>query len=211
MLVRSRSTHGSKRKRRFSARGDAGTLARAIDRRLDAAAEKPDRLLIYVDQWEELYAMAPPAEDKERLRQHSDEVEKFIALLLAATSAAGSRASVVMTVRADFYNPLIRNPRLAALLPKQQVNIPPMSRDDLRAAIETPAKTAGLSFAPPRARRPDPRRCRTGGRPAAAAPVRAQGDLGESARAIGSPPKPTPRSAALRARSKRRRRTPTSG
>ena len=133
----------------FLCAGDAGALARAIDRRLDAAAEKPDRLLIYVDQWEELYAMAPPAEDKERLRRHSDDVEKFIALLVAATSAAGSRASVVLTVRADFYNPLIRNPRLAALLPKQQVNIPPMSRDDLRAAIETPAKTAGLSFAPP--------------------------------------------------------------
>ena len=53
-----------------------------------------------------------------------------------------------MTVRADFYNPLIRSPLVAARLPKQQVNIPPMSRDDLRAAIETPAKTAGLSFAP---------------------------------------------------------------
>ncbi len=95
MLARPRSTHSSKRKRRFSRAGDAGALARTIDRRLDAAAEKPDRLLIYVDQWEELYAMAPPAEDKERLRRHSDEVEKFIALLLAATSGAGSRASVV--------------------------------------------------------------------------------------------------------------------
>ena len=52
-------------------------------------------------------------------------------------------------MRADFYNPLIRNPLLAALLPKQQVNIPPMSLDDLRAAIVTPAKTARLTFAPP--------------------------------------------------------------
>ncbi len=93
--------------------------------------------------------MAPPPEDKERLEQHSADVEKFIELLVAAASGAGSRASVVLTVRADFYNPLIRNPLIAALLPKQQVNIPPMSRDDLRSAIETPAKTAGLSFAPP--------------------------------------------------------------
>ena len=124
-------------------------LARTVDRRLDAAPEKPDRLLIYVDQWEELYAMAPPSEDKERLKQHSADVEKFIALLVAAATGARSRASVVLTVRADFYNPLIRNPLLAALLPKQQVNIPPMGRDDLRSAIETPAKTARLSFAPP--------------------------------------------------------------
>jgi energy-coupling factor transporter ATP-binding protein EcfA2 len=129
--------------------GDADKLARVVDRRLDSAPEKPDRLLIYVDQWEELYAMAPAPEEKERLKQHSADVERFIELIVAATGA-GSRASVVMTVRADFYNPLIRNPRLAAFLPKQQVNIPPMSRDDLRSAIETPAKTARLSFAPPR-------------------------------------------------------------
>ena len=93
--------------------------------------------------------MAPAQEDKERHEQHSADVETFIELLVGAASGAGARASFVMTVRADFYNPLIRNPHLAALLPKQQVNIPPMSRDDLRSAIETPAKTAGLSFAPP--------------------------------------------------------------
>ncbi len=129
--------------------GDAEMLARIVNDRLDAAPEqeKQDHLLIYVDQWEELYAMAPPAEDKEGVEKHAADVEKFIALLVAASAKA--RASVVLTVRADFYNPLIRNPRLATLLPKQQVNIPPMSRDDLRLAIETPAKTAGLSFAPP--------------------------------------------------------------
>ena len=56
---------------------------------------------------------------------------------------------MVLTVRADFYNPLIRNPLLSALLPRQQVNIKPMRPDELRSAIETPAKKAGLSFAPP--------------------------------------------------------------
>ena len=129
--------------------GDAETLARIVDNRLNAAPEKPDRLLIYVDQWEELYAMAPATEDKGRLAQHSADVERFVELLVAAASDTGSRANVVMTVRADFYNPLIRNPLIAALLPKQQVNIPPMSRNDLRSAIETPGRTAELSFAPP--------------------------------------------------------------
>jgi hypothetical protein len=93
--------------------------------------------------------MVPAPEDEERFRQHSADVERFIQLLVTAASGLGSRARVVLTVRADFYNPLIRDPRLAALLPKQQVNIPPMSRNDLRAAIEAPAKTARLSFAPP--------------------------------------------------------------
>jgi Tol biopolymer transport system component len=133
----------------FYGAGDAETLTRIVDRRLDAAPEKPDRLLIYVDQWEELYAMAPAPEEKERLKQHSGDVEKFIELMVASASGARSRVSVVLTVRADFYNPLIRNPLLSALLPRQQVNIPPMRREDLRSAIETPAKKAGLSFAPP--------------------------------------------------------------
>src|SRR6185503_3002051 len=34
--------------------GDDGKLSRIVRSRLDAAPEKPDRLLIYVDQWEEL-------------------------------------------------------------------------------------------------------------------------------------------------------------
>src|SRR5271166_6200452 len=127
--------------------GDADKLARMVNDRLDAAPEKPDRLLIYVDQWEELYAMAPPAEDKDGVQKHADDVGKFIGLLLAASAKA--RATVVLTVRADFYNPLIRNPLLSTLLPRQQMNIKPMRPDELRSAIETPAKKARLSFAPP--------------------------------------------------------------
>jgi energy-coupling factor transporter ATP-binding protein EcfA2 len=99
---------------------DAETLARIIEARIDGAPEheRLDRLLVYVDQWEELYAMAPPAEDKDGVPKHSGDVEKFIALLVAASARA--RASVVLTVRADFYNPFIRNPLLGVLLPGQQ-------------------------------------------------------------------------------------------
>jgi TPR repeat protein len=128
--------------------GDADKVARIVSDRLDATPERPDRLLIYVDQWEELYAMAPATEDNERVRQHSADVERFIALLVAATTGR-SRASVVLTVRADFYNPLMRSPSISALLPRQQVNIPPMRSGDLRSAVQTPAQKAGLSFAPP--------------------------------------------------------------
>ncbi len=71
--------------------GDAEKLARIVNRRLDAAPEheRLDRLLIYVDQWEELYAMAPPAEDKDAQR-HAGDVEKFIALLVAASGKSAS-------------------------------------------------------------------------------------------------------------------------
>jgi TIR domain len=72
--------------------GDAGKLARIVNDRLESAPEKADRLLIYVDQWEELYAMAPTSEDSEQRNQHSSDIEKFIALLVSAASA-GSRSS----------------------------------------------------------------------------------------------------------------------
>jgi hypothetical protein len=128
--------------------GDAEKLARIIERRLDAAAERPDRLLIYIDQWEELYAMAPALDDKQ-YAQHAEDVGKFIALIVAATAGQRARARVVLTVRSDFYNPLIQNPSIGPLLPRQQVNIPPMTEDDIRIAIVAPAKKAGLSFSPP--------------------------------------------------------------
>jgi energy-coupling factor transporter ATP-binding protein EcfA2 len=129
--------------------GDADKLARIVNDRLDAAPDKPDRLLIYVDQWEELYAMAPTTEDAGQRNEHSSDVDKLIALLVGAAAGQKSRATVVLTVRADFYNPLIRDALLSKLLPRQQVNIPPMSPNNLRAAIETPATKAGLSFDPP--------------------------------------------------------------
>ncbi len=129
--------------------GNTDMLARIVNKRLEAAPEKPDRLLIYVDQWEELYAMAPAQEDEAGHQQHSRDVERIISLLVAAASDPRSRATVVLTIRADFYNPLIRHALVSALLPRQQVNIPPMRSSDLRSAIEKPAKRAKLGFAPP--------------------------------------------------------------
>ena len=53
--------------------------------------------------------MAPATEDVEQRNRHSSDVEKFIELLVAAASNHKSRATVVLTVRADFYNSLIRD------------------------------------------------------------------------------------------------------
>ena len=46
--------------------GDPELLSHMIREELDQAEGKPDRLLLYIDQWEELYAQAPPSSDKER-------------------------------------------------------------------------------------------------------------------------------------------------
>src|SRR5262249_59953347 len=109
--------------------GDPELLSHMIHQELDQAEGKPDRLLLYVDQWEELYAQAPSGSDKERAAQHAAEVKRFIDLLLNAARAAP--VAVVGTVRADFYDPLIGHPQVRALLPTRQVLLAAMSRSEL--------------------------------------------------------------------------------
>jgi hypothetical protein len=74
-----------------------GTVAQQYLKRSEG---QPDRLLLYVDQWEELYAQASGAE-----QSHRDDAGRFVQLLLNATQFPFIR--VVATVRADFYDPLI--------------------------------------------------------------------------------------------------------
>jgi len=71
-----------------------------IREQLDQAEGKPDRLLLYIDQWEELYAQAPSSSDKEQATQHAADVTRFIDLLLtAARSAPVAVAGTVVVTR----------------------------------------------------------------------------------------------------------------
>jgi energy-coupling factor transporter ATP-binding protein EcfA2/tetratricopeptide (TPR) repeat protein len=124
--------------------GDPELLSFMVRQELNQAEGKPDRLLLYIDQWEELYAHALSSNDRERGR---DDVSPFIDLLLNATQTAP--ATVVATVRADFYDPLIGHPEIRILLPTRQVLLAKMSRSELECTIIEPAKKVGLAFNPP--------------------------------------------------------------
>ena len=129
--------------------GDPELLSRMIRQELDRSEGKPDRLLLYIDQWEELYAQAPsPSLEKDRAARHAADVSRFIDLLLNASQSAP--VSVVATVRADFYDPLISHQKIRALLPTRQVVLGLMSRADLESTIVEPAKMLGLTFDPPK-------------------------------------------------------------
>ena len=127
--------------------GDPELLSHMIRQELDQAEGKPDRLLLYIDQWEELYAQAPSSSDKERAAQHAADVNRFIDLLLNAARTAP--VTVVATVRADFYDPLIGHQEIRSLLPTRQVLLGSMSRSELERTIVEPAKKVGLAFDPP--------------------------------------------------------------
>jgi energy-coupling factor transporter ATP-binding protein EcfA2 len=128
--------------------GEPELLCHMIREELDRSEGKPDRLLLYIDQWEELYAQVPyPSVDKERAGRRAADVDRFIDLLLSASRSAP--VSVVATVRADFYDPLISQQKIRALLPTQHVLLGAMSRAELESTIVEPAKIVGLTFDPP--------------------------------------------------------------
>jgi formylglycine-generating enzyme required for sulfatase activity len=92
------------------------------------------RLLLVVDQWEELYTLARD-EPARRL---------FIDELLDASGAAA--CSVVLTLRGDFVGQALAYRPLADRLQDAQVNLGPMTRPELEQAITAPADKVGLSF-----------------------------------------------------------------
>ena len=112
-----------------------------------AAAGAPPRLVLVVDQFEELFIAG---EDSE-----IDPLERkaFItALHAAATIPAGPGrlppALVVAAVRADYLGRLIAYPPLKAALDAGPFTVGPMSEAELRLAVTGPAAEAGLVVEP---------------------------------------------------------------
>ena len=90
-------------------------------------------LILLVDQFEELYSLC------------DDEQERaaFIGNLLTAAREPRGRVSIILTLRSDFLGAINQHPELSRLIARQNVLVPVMGEDELRRAIEEPAKRAG--------------------------------------------------------------------
>ncbi|MDG4784671.1 hypothetical protein O7626_01775 [Micromonospora sp. WMMD1102] len=97
----------------------------------DAPAEAD--LWLVVDQFEEVFTLCRDAEAR----------TGFVAALLAAVAAPGSRLRVVIGVRADFYGYCAELPELVAALADAQVLVGPMTAAQVRDAVVRPAERAG--------------------------------------------------------------------
>jgi hypothetical protein len=94
------------------------------------------RLLLFVDQFEELYTQVAEA----------DERAAFTACLSAVADDATSPLRVVLSVRSDFLDRVAEDPEFVAELTQGLFFLGPPGRDGLREAITQPAEMAGFQF-----------------------------------------------------------------
>jgi formylglycine-generating enzyme required for sulfatase activity len=103
-----------------------------------SAGEPKRRLMILVDQFEELFTICRD----ERLRA------AFIDNLVNASQVPHGQTLVLLAMRADFYGKCATYPNLARSLSECQELIGPMTRDELHQAIEKPAQKVGCELEP---------------------------------------------------------------
>ena len=104
-----------------------------MSRHLGAVNRSDHPLVLCIDQFEELFTLAPP-----------DQQAPFVMALSAMTDPADSSVRIVITVRADFYGACAQIPWLAERITSNQVLVGPMTPQELRRAINEPARPMGL-------------------------------------------------------------------
>jgi WD40 repeat protein/DNA-binding SARP family transcriptional activator/energy-coupling factor transporter ATP-binding protein EcfA2 len=106
----------------------------------DAAADLDGdrRFVLAVDQFEETFTAC--RDEQER--------SAFIAELAQMSRVGDGAGIVVLAVRADYYGRCAAYPHLSNLLATNHVLVGPMRRDELRRAVEWPARRVGLRVEP---------------------------------------------------------------
>jgi hypothetical protein len=94
------------------------------------------RILLFVDQFEELYTLS--AEPAERAA--------FVTTLEGAADDASSPLRVVLSIRSDFLHRIADDRHFATEVTRGLFLLPPMGRDGLREALTRPIEAAGHRF-----------------------------------------------------------------
>ncbi|ETR74331.1 MAG: hypothetical protein OMM_00281 [Candidatus Magnetoglobus multicellularis str. Araruama] len=105
--------------------------------------QSPDsKLLLIIDQFEELYALCPLDEEK----------DLFLELLLNAVTLSHEQPTpyfnVLISLRADFLGQILSHRRMSTYLSDADHKLAPMSPEELREAIELPAQKKNTILEP---------------------------------------------------------------
>jgi tetratricopeptide (TPR) repeat protein len=110
-------------------------LSSLVDRAL-SNLDYTNRLLIIVDQFEELFTLTASYQQQ----------SAFIEQLLDVANA--SKATVIITLRADFYGSAIEHRPLADRLAAGHINLGPLTPEELERSIRLPALKVGMQWEP---------------------------------------------------------------
>ena len=102
---------------------------------LTAALCPSSRVTLVVDQLEELFTLCP-----------ADEAEAFLVLLARALSTPTGGCTVLLSIRADFFDRPLESPSFGAVVGPAVQTMYPMTVDELVSAITEPARTVGVEF-----------------------------------------------------------------
>ncbi len=104
------------------------------------STDSEERVVLVIDQFEELFAPSVKSEQREH----------FMNLLSATATEPYTRILIIVTLRADFYDQVLKYPQIFNLMKDHQVDIPPMEQKEIRAVIEKPAHLphVGVTFEP---------------------------------------------------------------
>lgn len=113
---------------------DPEIVRQYVDNILRDAPEN-SRLLMVIDQFEEVFTRASDSEAK-----------PFIDTIVKVVTSEDIRVQVIVTMRADFFGSLSRYPELAGLFEQQQIIVTDMTAANIRRAIEGPVQAVGLKY-----------------------------------------------------------------
>ncbi len=100
--------------------------------------EEDSRLVLVIDQFEELFILVEDAETRRR----------FLSNLVTAIEDPLRRLTVVLTLRADFYAQPLEHPRFGARLGNGIINVTALTSEELEAAAARPAQEVGVQLEP---------------------------------------------------------------
>jgi eukaryotic-like serine/threonine-protein kinase len=100
------------------------------------AAQRAERILLFVDQFEELYTLVP------------DESERaaFLACLAGVADDAAAPLRVLLSLRSDFLDRIGEDKRFADEVARGLLFLQPLARDALREALVAPVEQLGYVF-----------------------------------------------------------------
>ena len=114
-------------------------LAQVIERiREDPPGAR--QILLVVDQFEELYTLCPDAKVQQAF------IDELLATAEASKGRRPSPCVILLTLRADFMGQALAHRPFAEALQQGALLMGPMTREELRAAIEKPAEMQGAAF-----------------------------------------------------------------